>query len=269
MSEPLLRAMRHALLERLKLAGARTLAELVQVPPMLLMLQLDEAELRVALDSCRRHRLVEPLDPAVRELDRAEWGLTDLGRKTARSPVGDALDRVAQLGALVVVVTGLLIGLVGAATGLDLALDTLDPTAAIALIVLVILTAQLMVAVANDRRHRVSRAGIAHDWERLARERPLMHRLHTRKRYVLWPGIVASEIALVIAILSPDPSPGILAAYVVFFGFFLVTQVLLYRLTRASWQEALDAMKVQIEALERSAATPPEPPAPRRASSPA
>lgn len=261
MSEQLLRAMRHVLLERLRVTGAQTLAELTRPAPYLLFLPLSPDEVHDALDSCRRHRLVEPLDPSIRELGHAEWGLTELGRKAARSPVADVVDRLAQLVALIVVVTGVFAGLVGAATGLSFDLESLDPTAAIALLVLAVMAGQLLLGTVQDRRYRVSGARIARDWERLAAERPLMHRLHTRKRRLGWPGTTAAVIALVVAVLNSDPGPVTIAVWVVFFGFSTVTQVMVGAMTSAAQREALPP--------ETGTARPAEPPVPPRASSPA
>lgn len=261
--------MRHVLMERLAIDGAQTLGELVQRPPALLMLMLNELELRVALDSCRRHRLVEPLDPSVRELDRAEWGLTDLGRKGARSPYGGMVDQLTQLIQLIVIATTILVGLVGAATGLDFNLSSIDATAAVALLVLAIMAGQLLVAVMNDRRYRVSRAKLASEWQRLGRERPLMRRLHTTKRYVLWPGVAALGVGQVVILLDPQPSPPVIGFVVLCCALFVAAQVRMSRMMTAATKEAIDAMQAQIDAMKAAAATRPEPQEQRRASTPA
>lgn len=258
------------LLEHLAVNGAQTIGELVQRPPALLMLQLNELELRVAVDSCRRHRLIEPLDPNVRQFDRAEWALTDLGRKGARSPYGGLADHLAQLIQVIIVAGTVLFGLLAAATGLDLNLSSIDRSAAVALLVLAVMAGQLLVAVMNDRRYRVSRAQMASEWERLARERPLMRYLHTHKRRVLWPGVAALVAGQVLVLLDQEPG----ALTIVLVGLsctaFLATQARMVRMTNAATREALDAMQAQIDAMRAAAATRPEPQAPpQRESAPA
>jgi hypothetical protein len=273
-SEPFLpdvvvRAMRHALLEHVAKRGAQTLDELTRLPPSLLMLMLNGHEVRTALDSARRHRLVEPLDPTVRELDRAEWGLTDLGRKAARSPYGSVIDRLASLLQVVVISSTVLVGLLGAATGLAFDLDSLHPRAALALLIVAYLAGQLLVAVMNDRRHRVSRSEIASGWERLAAERPKMHHLHTTKRRFLWPGVAALLLGQAVILIDPEPPLPVLVVVVLCFVAFVATQFRLGQLSTRANREALDAMKALLERMQAADAARPEPAAPPPVSTPA
>jgi hypothetical protein len=254
MSDPLLRAMRYALLERLARDGARTYSELCMLAPFLLMLALDRTEVAHALDSARRHRLVEPLDPSVRDPAQIEWGLTELGRKEARSPYASLFERLSQSLQVLIVGTTVLIGLVGAATNLDFDLETLEATTAAFLLFGALIAAQLVIAAMNDRRHRVSRARIARDWPRLAMQRPRMHRHHTTKRWLIWPGIAGLGVAEVLLAVDPEPEtlPGVAIGLGI--ALFAITQTMLLVRATLAHREAIGAMQAQLDANDASAA---------------